>query len=100
MERLDEDSTRALRRGTEESADGHPESDAMPEGRFLGEAAIVAAMDSPGLLPAGGTGCVWGRGCDPESQSGVIEVGADQATANGGTKELEEKQERFPGHEE
>ena len=100
MERLDEDSTRALRRGTEESTDGHPESDPVPEGRFLGEAASVAAMDSPGLLPAGGTGCIRGRGGDPEGQSGAIEISPDQATADGSTKELGEKQASLPGDEE
>jgi hypothetical protein len=99
MERLDEDATWALRSGTEKSADSHPESDPMPEGGFLGELASVAAMDSPGVLSAGGTGCVGGRCGDPEGQDGTIEVGPDQARAEGSTKELGEKQARLPVEE-
>jgi hypothetical protein len=100
VKRLDEDATRALWHGTEETADGHPESDPVPERRFLGEAAGIAAMDSPGLLSAGWTRCVGGRCGDPKGQDDTIEVGLDQARTEGGTKELGEKQARFPGDEE
>ena len=96
VERLDEDAARASRAGTEESADGHPETDSMPEDRFLGEVASVAAMDPPGLVAAGGTGCVGVRRRDAESQGVAIEVGTDQATADGGAQKLGQKQEVPP----
>ena len=54
----------------------------MTENRFLGEMAIVAAMHSPSVVAADGTGCLGVRGRDTESQSVVVEVGADQATAD------------------
>jgi hypothetical protein len=72
----------------------------MAEGGFLGELASVAAMDSPGLLSARGTGCMRGRGSDPEGQCGAIEFGPDQATADGSTQELGEEQARLPTDEE
>jgi hypothetical protein len=96
VERLDEDATGALRSGTEKSADSHPESDPLPEGGFLGELASVAAMDSPGLLPAGGTECMRGRCGDHEGQRAAIEIGPDQAAGDGDTKELGEKQAKLP----
>ena len=82
IERLDEDAARASRPGAEESADSHLETDTMSEDRFLGETASVAAMDPPSLVAADGTGCVGVRRRDTESQSVVIEVGPDQATAD------------------
>ena len=100
VKRLDEDAARALRSGTEESTDGHPEMDPVPEEGFLGKLASVAAMDSPGLLSADGTGCMRGRCGDPEGQGSTIEIGPDKATADGGTKELGEKQARLPSDEE
>ena len=68
----------------------------MPEDRFFREAARVVAMNSPTLIAAGGTGCVGARRRDTESQGGTIEVGPDQATADGRAQKLGQKQERPP----
>jgi hypothetical protein len=96
VERLDEDAARALRFGTEESADSHLETDLMPEGWFLGETARVAAVDTPSLVATGRTECVGIRRGDPESQGEVIEVSADQATAGGRAQKLGQEQEKPP----
>ena len=64
----------------------------MPEDRLLGEVASVAAMDPPGLVAAGGTGGVGVRRRDAESQGVAIEVGPDQATADGGAQKLGQEQ--------
>jgi len=96
VERLDEVATRALRPGTKESANGHQETDLPAKDGLLGEGASVAAMNSPGLKSAGGTGGVgFGRG-DAEGQRGAIEVGTDQATAGGGVQKLGQEQEGPP----
>ena len=92
IERLGEDAARASRPGTEESADRHQETDTMSEHRFLGKTACVAAMHPPSLVAADGTGCVGIRRRDPESQNLVIEVGADQTTADGSAQKLGQKQ--------
>lgn len=92
VEPLDEDATRALRPGTEKSADGHPEPNAVSEGGFLGKATRVTAMYPPSLVPAGGTrGVGAGRG-NPESRGDAIEVGADQATAHRSAQKQGQKQ--------
>ena len=70
----------------------------MTEDRFLGEMAIVAAMHPPSLASAEGTGCVRVRRRDPESQSVVVEVGTDQATADRSAQELRQEQ-RVPPDE-
>ena len=85
------------RPGAEESADGHPETDLVPEDRLLGERARVAAMDSPGLVSAGGTGCVGVSGRDAEGQGGAIEVGADQATADGARRSWDRSKKVLQG---
>ncbi len=95
VKRLHEDPASAFQVGTAETSDGHPETDSVPEVGLLGEHAIVAAMDSPGLLPTGGTGDIRGRTGDLEGQRGAIEFGADQAAADGGTKSLERSKRRF-----
>ena len=64
----------------------------MTEDRFLGEMAIVAAMHPPSLVAADGTGCVRVRRRDPESQSVVVEVGTDQATADRSAQKLRQEQ--------
>ena len=64
----------------------------MPEGRFVCETTCVTAMHSPSLVAAHGTGCVGVRRGDPESQGDVVEVGADQATAERSTQKLRQKQ--------
>ena len=64
----------------------------MPEGRFLGERASVAAMDPPALVAADGTGGVGVGRRDAESQGHAIEVGTDQATADGGAQKLGQEQ--------
>ena len=64
----------------------------MTEDRFLGETAVVTAMHPPSLVAADGTGSVGFRRRDAESQSVVVEVGADQATADGSAQELGQKQ--------
>jgi hypothetical protein len=92
VERLDEDASRALRLNTEKSSDSHLKTNLMPEDRLLGETARVAAMDTPTLVAADRTECVCVRRRDPESQDSVIEVGADQATADGSAQKLGEKQ--------
>jgi hypothetical protein len=83
IERLGEDAARASRSRAKEPPDSHPKADTMTENRFLREGAIVAAMHPPSLVAAGGTGYVWGRRRDTENQSVVVEVGTDQATADG-----------------
>ena len=98
IERLDEDAARAFRLGTEESADGHLETDLMTEDRFLGEAASVAAMNPPSLVAADGTGCVGVGRRDPESQGDAIEVGPDQATADGARRSWERSKEGLQGN--
>ena len=70
----------------------------MTENRFLGEMAIVAAMHPPSLVAADGTGCVRVRRRDTESQSVVVEVGADQATADRSAQKLGQEQ-RVPPRE-
>jgi hypothetical protein len=64
----------------------------MTENRFLGEMAIVVAMHPPSLVAADGTRCVGVHRRDTESQSVVVEVGADQATADGSAQKLGQKQ--------
>src|SRR5665213_4547339 len=70
----------------------------MTENRFLGKMAIVAAMHPPSLVAAVGTGCVRVRRRDPESQSVVVEVGTDQATAGRSAQKLRQEQ-RVPPKE-
>src|SRR5262245_48028279 len=96
VERLAEDATWASRTGTEESADGHPETNTTSENRFVGEAARVAAVHPPTLVAAGRTGCVGIRRGDPQSQGNAIEVGPDEATTDGGAQKLEQEQEWPP----
>ena len=64
----------------------------MTENRFLGEMAIVAAMHPPGHMAADGTGCVRVRRRDTESQSVLVEVGTDEASADGSAQELGQEQ--------
>jgi len=96
IERLDEDAARASRSGTEESADSHLETNLVPEGRFLGEAAGVAAVNRPTFMAADRTGCVRVRRRDPESQGDAIEISPGQATADGSAQKLGEKQGMSP----
>ncbi len=63
----------------------------MSENGFLGETATVTAVHTPILVTAGRTGCVRIRRCDPESQGNTIEVGPDQATADGSVRKLEQE---------
>ena len=55
----------------------------MTENRFLGEMAIVAAMHPPSVVAADGTGCVRVHHHDARESEVVVEVGTDQATADG-----------------
>ena len=96
IERLGEDAARACRPGAEESPDRHPETDTMTEDRFLGKEAIVAAMNPPSVVAADGTGCVGVRRRDTESQGVVVEVGSEQATADGSAQKLGQKQGASP----
>ena len=92
IERLGEDAARASRPRAEESPDSHQETDTMTEDRFLGEMAIVVAMYTPSLVAADGTGCVRVRRRDAQSQSVVVEVGTDQATADRSAQKLRQEQ--------
>ena len=83
IERLDEDAPWALQLGAEKSADSHLKTNPVSENRFLGEAAIVAAMHSPGLVAANGAVGVEVRRGDAESQSVIVDVSTDQAAADG-----------------
>jgi hypothetical protein len=98
IERLGEDAARASRPRAEESPDSHQETDTMTEDRFLGEMAIVVAMHTPSLVAADGTGCVRVRRRDAQSQSVVVEVGTDQATADRSAQKLRQEQ-RVPPKE-
>src|SRR4051794_30897006 len=92
IERLGKDAARASRPRAEEPPDSHQETDTMAADWFLGEVAIVAAMHPPGHVAADGTGCVRVRRRDTESQSIMVEVGTDQATADGSAQELKQEQ--------
>ncbi len=96
VERLDEDAARAFRTGAEKSADGHPETDTTSQNGFLREGARVAAVHPPTLVAADRTGCVGMRRRDPKRQGNAIEVGPDQATADGSAQKLEQEQEKPP----
>ena len=98
IERLGEDAARASRPRAEESPDRHQETDTMTENRFLGEMAIVAAMYPPRVVAADGAGCARVRRRDTESQSVVVEVGTDQATAYRSAQKLRQEQ-RVPPNE-
>jgi hypothetical protein len=71
---------------------GFSEIDTMTENRFLGEMAVVAAMHPPSLVAADGTGSVRVRRRDTESQSVIVDVGTDQATADGSAQKLKQEQ--------
>jgi hypothetical protein len=96
IKRLSEDAARAFRPGTKESADRHLETGLVPKDRFLGKATRVAAVDRPGFITADGAECVGVGRRDPESQDVALEIGLDQATADGGAQKLGEKQGMSP----
>lgn len=92
IKRLGEDAARAIRPGAKESADRHLETNLVPKDRFLGEAASVATVDRPTCIAADWAGCVGVRRRDREGQDVAVEIGLDQATADGSAQKLGEKQ--------